>query len=301
MNIISDTMSDQLRLLKYKINSTRSTRYIERVTDKRYYLKNNRHINWDNPQTYTEKLNFSKVYCSSEVKTRLTDKVLAREWVSQRVGKQYLVPIIGVFDSFSEINLPEMPNCFVLKCNHDSGSTTIIEDKNKLTRYDISRLKYKYDHFYLKRNYGYRYFEMQYVDIKPKVLVEQCLGNDIKDYKFLCFDGTPYYCWVDIDRFADHKRNIYDLDWKLQPFNQMTYGNYDGFIEKPKHFDEMIEIVKNLCVGFDHVRVDLFYCNGRVYFGEMTFTNGSGFEIITPPEWDAKLGGLWDLDLNGRR
>ena len=119
------------------------------------------------------------------------------------------------------------------------------------------------------------------------------MGSNINDYKFLCFDGEPYYCWVDVDRFQGHKRNIYDMNWNLQPFNQATYGNSTKTIKQPQKFDEMINICKILSKGFDHVRVDLYDINGYIFFGEMTFTNGNGMEAIMPIEYDYKLGELW--------
>ena len=139
---------------------------------------------------------------------------------------------------------------------------------------------------------------MRLLAFRKRLLVEHYLG-EVCDYKFLCFNGRPYYCWVDIDRFSDHKRNIYNLDWEMQPFTQ-EFKNYNGTVEKPQKFDQMIELVEKLAKGFEHVRVDLYNCKGDIFFGEMTFTNGSGLEIIEPEEWDYELGKLWDLDTTKR-
>ena len=127
------------------------------------------------------------------------------------------------------------------------------------------------------------------------------MGDSIEDYKFMCFNGKTYYCWVDFDRFSNHKRNIYDMNWNLQKFNQYNYGNYEKDFSCPEKFNEMKEIVKKLCSEFDQVRVDLYLINGNIYFGEMTFTNGNGFEKITPDVWNEKLGDLWELDLSNRK
>lgn len=121
------------------------------------------------------------------------------------------------------------------------------------------------------------------------------MGAAILDYKFLCFNGIPYYCWVDTDRFSNHKRNIYDMDWNLQPFNQYSYGNSNYDIPRPSTFEEMKKIATRLSEGFDHVRVDLYEIDGKIYFGEMTFTNGNGTEPFVPDEYDYKLGALWDF------
>ena len=126
------------------------------------------------------------------------------------------------------------------------------------------------------------------------------MGKDINDYKFLCFNGKPYYCWVDYDRFSNHKRNIYNMDWEIQPFQQSYYEKKLENIDKPSKFDEIVNVVKKLCDGFDHVRVDLYFIEGKIYFGELTFTNGSGLEAITPNEWDTKLGELWNIDISER-
>lgn len=207
-----------------------------------------------------------------------------------------MIPEIGIYDSFEEIIKNDLPNSFVIKCNHDSGSTTVVRDLNKVNWND---LKYKYK-FHLSTDYSYFTMEPQYSLIKPKIIIEELLdfdlsNNKIEDYKFLCFDGVVHFCWIDIDRFNNHKRNIYNLNWELQSWNQQNYGNYDKKINEPKNFKKMIEIAEKLSAGFSHVRVDLYNLNGKIYFGEMTFTNGSGFEKIYPQIWDNNLGKLWNL------
>ncbi len=301
MEHLPDDLAGYLRLKKNASNRKKHYDQIESIIDHDYYEINQRHINWDEPVLYTEKINYSKVYCANQIKSDLTDKIKVRDWVEDKIGKEYLVPVIGIYDHFSDIEFDTLPKSFVLKCNHDSGSVNMISDKALLSNERIRKMKKAYDDFYLKRNYGYVFFEMQYVPIQPHLIIEEYLGDSIRDYKFLCFNGKPYYCWVDFDRFTDHKRNIYDLNWTLQPFNQMTYGNYDKTVEKPESFDQMVELVSTLCEGFDHVRVDMFNCNGKIYFGEMTFTNGTGFEEIRPIEWDRKLGDLWPLDTSYRK
>lgn len=278
-------------LNKASIRKNKTFEQIEKEISKEYKKKFRKELNWTNPKTYTEKLNVSKVYGSSELKANLTDKILVRDWIKEKIGEEFLIPLIGVYDKFEDIDFDNLPKQFVIKCNHDSGSVVLCKDKEKL---DIKKLKEKYE-FYLKRNFAYLGYEMHYKDIKPKIVIEKYMGDSIRDYKFLCFGGKPYYCWVDMDRFSNHKRNIYDLDWNLQPFNQITYGNYEHKIECPEQYEQMKEIAKILSEGFDHVRVDLYTINKKIYFGEMTFTNGNGFGIIHPEEWDYKLGELWDF------
>lgn len=249
-------------------------------------------LDWDNPQTYNEKIHVSKVYMSSPLKTRLSDKYLVREWVREKIGEQYLVPLLGVYDSFDAIDFNALPDKFVIKCSHDSGSVTLVKDKSKINR---KLLKRKYDIF-MNRNFAYMCFEMNYRDIRPRILIEAYLGDAVNDYKFLCFESVPHYCWVDFDRFGDHKRNMYNMNWELQPFNQYHYGNYKGTVQCPECFNNMKDIAKTLCNGFGHVRVDMYVIDGYIYFGEMTFANGSGFEEITPSEYSYMLGELWPFD-----
>lgn len=157
-------------------------------------------------------------------------------------------------------------------------------------------LKEKYN-YYLKRNLADLNFEMHYADIKPKILIERYMGENITDYKFICIEGQPYYCRVDTDRFTDHKRVIYDMKWKKQSFR---IGNYEAsavVIKKPEKFELMKTIVLKLCKDIDQVRVDLYEINGRIYFGEMTFTSDNGMDKIYPDEYDFELGNLWNLKL----
>ena len=279
-------------LVRHKRHSIMSYAEIESEIGRQYRKMFGRTLNWDNPQTYNEKIHVSKVYMPTPLKTRLADKVAVREWITERIGSEYLIPLIGVYDSFDEIDFDALPDSFVMKCSHDSGSVTLVKDKRKISR-EILRRKYG---LFMRRNYEWKGWEMHYRDIPHKIMIEQYMGDAINDYKFLCFNGKPYYCWVDFDRYTNHKRNIYNLDWELQPFNQYHYGNYASSVKCPEEFENMKKIATVLCESFGHVRVDLYVIEGRVYFGEMTFSNGDGFEEIIPDEWAYKLGALWPFD-----
>lgn len=281
-------------------SSKLSLEEIENIIAQQYFKVHNYNMDWNNPSTYTQKLNYSKLYNPTYMKTKLTDKLQVRDWIKNKIGENYLIPILGVYNNFTDIQFDLLPNSFVIKCNHDSGSTTIINNKNDLKNIDYYRELY--DFYYKRLNYAYTAFESHYYSIKPKILIEKLMTDKdddcLKDYKFLCFDGKPYFCWVDGDRFTAHKRNIYDLDWEYAGFKQ--HFPEDKHIIKPPVFNDMLDIVKKLCVGFDHVRVDLYYTNCNIYFGEMTFTNGAGMEKITPFDWDMKLGELWKLNTDNR-
>ena len=151
---------------------------------------------------------------------------------------------------------------------------------------------------WLSTDFGYKSLELHYSGIAPKIIAEEYIETEygeLQDYKFLCFGGKPYFCWVDMGRYSNHTRNVYDLNWELQPWNQEAYAHYEKPIPRPENFEKMIEIATILSQGFSHVRVDLYNVNGKIYFGEMTFTNGGGFDRILPTEYDRKLGDLWQL------
>ena len=260
-----------------------------------------RKLNWKRPRAYTEKMQWAKFYDNSEIKTLLTDKYAVRDWIKEKIGEEFLIPIIGVWNKFSEIDFSKLPQQFVLKTNHGSGSVIIVKDKNK---FNISEAEKKFNDW---MNIDFAYatgFELHYSGINRKIIAEKYLETNIgelQDYKFLCFGGKPYFCWVDLDRFGKHTRNVYDLNWNLQPWNQYTYGNSNRPIPIPKNFEKMIEIATTLCQGFSHVRVDLYNLDGKIYFGEMTFTNGCGFDRIIPDEYDFELGKLWDINTIQRK
>ena len=253
-------------------------------------------LNWDNLQTYTEKMQWAKLYDKNPLKATLTDKYLVREWVEKTIGGEYLIPLLGVWDNFEDIDFSELPDRFVLKTNHGSGTNLIVKDKSKL---NLKRAKRMFDDW-MNIDYAYNSnFEMHYTDIKPKIIAEKYMETstgELPDYKFLCFGGKPYYCWVDCGRFTNHTRNVYDLDWKLQSWSQCHPIN-EVIIEKPAKFETMVMLAQKLSEGLSHVRVDFYNIDGNIYFGEMTFTNASGLERIYPDEWDKRLGELWQLEM----
>ena len=294
--IFSKKIIYKYRLLKLNNKKLKKYSDVEKYVSKIYEKKFGQSINWDNPISYNEKMNFSKIYCFSDIKTKLTDKYLVRNWIKEIIGKKYLIPILGVYDSFKQINFNNLPSQFVIKCNHDCASVTLVDNKNEI---NLRELKIKYDYL-IRRNYALLGYELHYNNIKPKIIIEKYLGKSINDYKFQCFNGMPYWCAVDCDRFGNHRRNIYDLNWNLMPFNKGSINSGDK-IEKPTNYNEMIMIVKKLCKGFDQVRVDLYDVDGKIYFGEMTFTPASGMTGFRPKEWDKKLGDLWNLDISARK
>ena len=282
---------NKIILERLKHNSTLSYDEIEKLVSEFYFKIFGRELNWENPQTFNEKIQVSERYDKDPRKTLLADKYLVRDWVKNIIGEKYLIPLLGVYDNADEIDFEKLPDKCVLKCNHDSGSV-VIWDKSK--RQNINRIKLKLNNC-LKINYAWMFFEMNYKDIQPKIIVEKFIGDNVNDYKFVCFDGVPYYCWVDVNRFIDHRRNFYNMNWELQPF-QMLYKNYESDVKKPEAFDEMRDLASKLSKDFRHVRADFYYVNQKIYFGEMTFSSEGGTGVFTPDEWDYKIGELWKFD-----
>lgn len=294
-------------IVKRKEQEEQESKY-HRMTDEErmkydatlYEMRIGKPLDWNNLETYTEKMQWAKLFDKDERKVTLSDKYAVRSWVEEKIGSEYLIPLVGKWDSYKEINFHEFPEQFVLKTNHGSGDAVIVRDKKNISFAEKIAMRRKIQEA-LRRDYGARFCEWHYSKIKPCIIAEQYVESgetDLQDYKFLCFDGEPYFCWVDVGRYTDHKRNVYDLDWKLQDWNQRNYGNAQSELKKPQNFEKMVEIARVLSQGFSHVRVDLYNVGGKIYFGEMTFTNGSGFEEIAPHSADLMLGRLWKLPMN---
>ena len=253
-------------------------------------------LDWNNLQTYTEKMQWEKLYGKNPMKEILSDKYRVRAWIESKIGSEYLIPLLGAWDSFDEIDFSLLPEKFVIKTNHGSGTNVIVKDKSK---FNIKRAKRCFDDW-MRMDYAYvTWFEMHYSDIPRKIIAEQYLESDmgeLQDYKFLCFNGKPEFCWVDLGRYSKHTRTVFDMEWNLQPWTQNEYGISPNPIPCPKNFDKMIEIATVLSAGFEHVRVDLYNINGKIYFGEMTFTNGSGLDKIIPEKYDKILGDFWTIN-----
>lgn len=270
-----------------------------RLLEKRYFEITGKKMDINHPVTYSEKIQWLKLYDPNKERSMLADKVAVRAWIKDKIGEKYLIPIYGVYNSFDEIDFSKLPNQFVLKTNHSSGWNMVVKDKNK---FDKKKAKKQFDKW-MKMDYAFwTEFEPHYSSIIPKIIVEKYMEDEsgnLTDYKFLCFDNKAEFVWVDFDRFSNHKRNVYDMEWNLQPWSQFTYENYlpDGGVPVPNGFEEMKEIANKLCQGFIHVRVDLYNVDGKIYFGEMTFTNGSGFELLYPIEYEKIIGDMIKLPL----
>lgn len=254
-------------------------------------------LNLENPQTFNEKIQWLKLYDSTPLKTKLADKYLVREYVKEKIGEEYLIPLLGVWQNPDDINFDELPEKFVLKTNHGSGWNIIVKDKSKI---NVEQAKSQLNEW-LHTNYAFCCgLELHYKNIKPLIIAEEYIetnNNDLEDFKFLCFNGQVKYIWVDKNRYTEHKRNIYNIDWILSDKQISENHVYENFANCPKPFNlnKMIEFAKILSKGFSFVRVDFYENNKKMYFGELTFTSASGTHIFTPESFNNELGNLVDL------
>jgi len=244
-------------------------------------------------KTFTEKMQYSKIYLSNEQKTRLTDKYLVRKWVEEKIGDRYLVPLLNVYDTPDDINFDKLPDSFVLKANHGCEMNLIVPDKRKLNQKQAVEQMWSW----MNNNFAYYSFELHYKDIKPCIVAEEYIKEFEKesfDYKFFCFDGKVVLKWIDYDRLVDHKRILYTATGKRLPV-ECTYKSPENFPYPSEAFGILQPIAEKLAEGFPHVRVDLYYTNKKVYFGELTFYSGSGYEFFNLDKYDFKLGSYFNL------
>lgn len=246
----------------------------------------------DAPKTYNEKIQWLKLNDRNPVYTKLVDKYAVRQYVADKVGEEYLVPLVGgPWKNADKIDFDALPESFVLKCSHDSGGIIVCKDKSTL---DIEKAK-KLLNKRLKINYYYANREWPYKNVEPCIIAEQYLENshgELNDYKWYVFDGEPKFMLITEDRFnssEETKFNYFDMDFNLLPFCQ-TGPNSEILPSKPDSFEAMKELAAVLAEGFPHLRVDLYDVNGKIYFGELTLYDSSGFSKFTPPEWDEILG-----------
>lgn len=222
----------------------------------------------------------------------MVDKYRVKKYVKEKIGSQYVIPCLGVWNHFDEIDFDSLPEQFVLKTNHDCGGVVVCKDKSG---FDFKAAKKKLEH-HLKNNYYWEHREWPYKDVKRVIFAEKYMvdesGYELKDYKWFCFDGEPRFLFIAQDRDnveEDTKFDFYDMEFNLMPF---TNGHPNSGVKReiPIGFDKMKKLAAKLSEGMPHVRVDFYNINGKIYFGEMTFFHWSGFVKFEPEEWDYKLG-----------
>lgn len=255
-----------------------------------YFASFRKFCNLKNPVTYNEKLNWLKLHDHNPIYTKLVDKYEVKEYVAKLIGEKYIIPTLGVWEEFDEIDFDKLPNQFVLKCTHDSAGLVIVKDKNNLDINYARRVLQKA----LSQNFYYIGREWPYKNVKPRIIAEKYMEDEdgeLKDYKFFCFNGEPKIMFLLKDRSIDTRLNFYDLEFNKLPFAR-GYPNFSDVLKKPKGWESMIKLSQILSTNFPHVRVDFYNINGDIYFGELTFYPGSGFERFKPQKWD-KIVGDW--------
>ena len=274
---------------------------ILRISDKRflkilYKNKMGKKLNLKNPNTFNEKLQWLKLYDRNPDYTKMVDKYEVKKYVAKTIGEEYIIPTLGIYNDFDEINFEKLPNQFVIKCTHDSGGNIICKDKTKL---DFKNARKKIGKC-LKRNYYNAGREWPYKNVKPRIIIEKYMQDGIQDelmdYKFMCFNGKVKCSFVCSERYEKDglKVDFYDLNWNKMPF-QRHYPNSNKDIPKPKNYELMIQLAEKLSKEIPFVTVDFYEINGKVYFGELTFFPGSGFEEFTPEKYDKILGDMLEL------
>ena len=282
-----------LKKAKYLLRFLPDKTYIQLY----YFLHFHKPCNFKKPVTFNEKLNWLKIHDRNPVYRDMVDKYEVKKYVANVIGEEYVVPTIGVWDKFNDIDFSKLPNSFVLKCTHDSEGIFICTDKSRL---DINAVRKKINSamqckfFYIGREWPYK-------RIKPRIIAEPYLVDharqELWDYKFFCFHGEPKYMYIATDRVkGETKFDYYDME-----FNHLNiiqhYPNNMHQLPKPETWDKMVELARMLAKGILHVRVDFYEVNGKTYFGELTFYHLSGFIPFQPEEWDKKFGELLKLPI----
>lgn len=244
----------------------------------------------NNPKTFNEKIQWLKLYYRNPLIKVCSNKLTVRDYVKGKIGKDFLNDILGVYDRFEDINFKDLPEKFVIKCNHDSGSAKIIYNKYTI---DTKKLKY-YFNFCLKVNYFHMSKEWGYDGLERKIIIEKLIETnnqeEIKDYKVFCFNGKPKLIQVDIDRHTNHKRNIYDCEWNWIDLS-ILYPKDKNLIEpKPFLLEKMLDLSAKLSEPFPHVRVDWYISGDKLILGEMTFYHGGGYEPFDNFDWELQMG-----------
>ncbi len=299
-NLYGDLLFFQYRRKDYKnthkllrLNEADYSSYLNEFYERKTGYK----LNLDHPERFSEKVQWRKLNDRNEIYSLLSDKYQVRQWVEKKIGSQYLIPLLGCWNSFDDIDFNTLPDQFVLKTNNYCHTNIIVKNKNTFLREKrIARKKISYWLHSCSYYYG---LELHYKNIKPLIIAEQYLhpknaDDDLADFKFHCFSGTPFMCEVINGRYSRETVDYFDINWKHLPIMNPPFPNSIYTMEKPTNYDLMVELATKLSQGFAYVRVDL-YNNGNIYFGEMTFTPANGNDKYDPDEWDYRLGALWDI------
>ena len=280
-----------------------TTRFFKWLPDKMYlellyFFKLGKKLNLKDPKTFTAKLQWLKLYNRHPEYTKMVDKYEVKNYVSEILGKDYIIPTLGVWEKFSDINFDELPSKFVLKTTHGGGSVGVVICKDKaLLNMDNAKKNieesFKLDIYKMFREWPYK-------NVPKRIIAEQYMQDDsgeLRDYKFYCFNGEPKVMLLASNRFTEHNFTYFDMDFHKLPISSRDGKISSEVLEKPENFDEMKLVAKKLSQGLPHVRVDLYSCNHRIYFGELTFFDGSGYDDMESDEWNLRFGSWLNLPI----
>lgn len=252
--------------------------------------------NLKNPRTYNEKLQWLKLHNKNPLYTKLVDKYEVKKLIADLIGEEYIIPTLGVWDKFDDIDFDNLPRQFVLKCTHDSGGLVICKDKTNL---DIAAAKKKIEAC-LKKNFFWGTREWPYKYVKPRIIAETYMedgsGNELTDYKFFCFNGVPRIMYVSHDIAKNATTDFFDMDYVRLPI-RMRDPNSEQIPPKEPLFEKLKELSKILCQDYPHVRTDFYVVSDKIFFGEMTFYHNSGFSAVHPHEWNVKMGDMIEINV----
>ena len=250
------------------------------------------YINHENPQTYNEIINWEKLHVKDERRSKLADKYLVKSWIKERIGEEYVVKLCGAWDNAYDIDFDILPDNFVLKVNNGSERNIIVKDKGKIDTDQVCRQL----NDWMSYSFEYEAYEPHYSQIAPKIICEEYLegiADDLYDYNIYCFKGEPRYIWCIKESHKEScKASFYDTEWNKQEFSY-GYPLDEDLAPRPMQLEKMLELTRILCKDFEHVRVDWYVTrDGRIYFGEMTFTTWGGYMKFIPEKWDKIFGDM---------
>ncbi len=285
-------------LIYYILLATKTARFVpdKWYVELEYRCLLGKRLDLKNPKTFNEKLQWLKIYDRKPEYTIMVDKYAVKQYVADRIGEKYVIPTLGVWDRPEQLEWDCLPNKFVLKCTHNSGGLVICKDKKKLDK--GAAIKKLSDA--LERDYYLASREWPYKNVPRRIIAEQYLEDvaieDLRDYKFFCFNGKMRVFKIDFDRQSHHRANYFDRDGNLLPYGEKVCPpQKDKQLELPQNLGEMIELVEKISDALPFGRIDFYNVNGKVYFGEITFFPAGGFGAFTDDKFDYELGG--DLQL----
>lgn len=258
-------------------------------------------MDWEKPRTFNEKTQWLKLWSKDKGFEKYVDKYEIRKYVADTIGEEYLIPLLGVWDSYDDIDFSKLPKEYVLKTTHDSGGVVLVKGKVPENAREFLTKRLHKNYFYGDREYPYK-------NVKPRIIAEKLMvdesGWDLKDYKFFCFNGEPKILFLASERFkakgGKAKFDYFDMDLRRMPFS--SQGHTSAYQPGEQHapipgFEKMVELARKLSQGFPFIRVDFYDVNGQIYFGELTFFHDAGIVPFSPKEWDLKLGDMIKLPI----